>query len=221
MRGFGPSGLGTCCSVSCSRTLCGQGEPGIDTSTLWLKINALYLLDHSHPTYVCLLCLNEHTFWIECDECNILAILCVTGMATIRNSVTGLWAAVLFILTLLRARHLYQDCVLPLPGHRTEKKHKIVIRMSNIKTDHGSRHLVSGIQIIFTAQLPGPKNWGGDIPGMINTGHLEIQNARFLWCLIDLMYCSAQQAPPEVSLYWWNRKLSLKGEGITHSAFSL
>lgn len=75
----------------------------------------------------------SHTFWIQCDECDILTILCIAGLATIRNRVTGLRATLLFFLTLLRARHLHQDCVLPPPGHRAERKWNVVISLSYIQ----------------------------------------------------------------------------------------
>ena len=28
-------------------------------------------------------------------------------------------------------------------------------------------------------------------------------------CCIEVIYCSAQHSPPEVSLYWWNRHVKL------------
>lgn len=32
---------------------------------------------------------------------------------------------------------------------------------------------------------------------------------KLVWrCFIEVMYCNTHHMPPEVSLYWWNRKLS-------------
>lgn len=64
----------------------------------------------------------NHTFWIEGDESDVLTILATARLAAIGDRVTGLRAALLIFLTLLRGRHLHHDSVLSSSVDCTKKE---------------------------------------------------------------------------------------------------